>query len=146
MRNIKSIVENLKSKFNTNDPKLLAELLDINIVYIDLNDTWGMYRYIKRNKFIFINNNLDEIKKRFVLAHELGHAILHTKNNCFYLKHNTYTKVSSFEIEANKFAIELILSDNDLLEIKDMNFNLEQMACYFRVPLELLEFKFNHKI
>ena len=37
----------------------------------------GMYRVIKRNRFIFLNNSLDENMLRIVCAHELGHDQLH---------------------------------------------------------------------
>jgi len=144
--NIKVLVNHLIDKFNTNDPFSLSEHLNINIIYTDLKNIWGMYRYIKRNSFIFINNNISDIEKRFVLSHELGHAILHTKNNCFYLKHNTFMKVSTFENEANDFAAELLITNEDIKEAIDKQFSIEQMACYFEVPLELVEFKFNHKI
>ncbi|MBU5308432.1 ImmA/IrrE family metallo-endopeptidase [Clostridioides mangenotii] len=144
--NIKVLVNHLIDKFNTNDPFSLSEHLNINIIYTDLKNIWGMYRYIKRNSFIFINNNISDIEKRFVLSHELGHAILHTKNNCFYLKHNTFMKVSTFENEANEFAAELLITNEDIKEAIDKQFSIEQMACYFEVPLELVEFKFNHKI
>nr|WP_312985954.1 ImmA/IrrE family metallo-endopeptidase [Clostridioides sp.] len=142
--NIKVLVNHLIGKFNTNDPFSLSEHLNINIIYTDLKNTWGMYRYIKRNSFIFINNNISEIEKRFVLSHELGHAILHTKNNCFYLKHNTFMKVSTFENEANEFAAELLINDKDIKDLQNIQFNLEQMACYFQVPIELVEYKFKN--
>lgn len=144
--NIKILVNHLVDKFNTNDPFLLSEYLDINITYTDLKNTWGMYRYIKRNSFIFINNNISEIEKRFVLSHELGHAILHTKNNCFYLRHNTFMKVSTFENEANEFAAELLITDENIQEALDKQFSIEQMACCLNVPKELVEYKCNHKI
>lgn len=139
--NIKSLVTYLSNKFSTNNPKLLAEHLNINIIYADLNNTWGMYRYIKRNKFIFINNNLNDTSKRFVLSHELGHALMHTKSNCFYLKHNTFIKVSTFENEANEFAAELLITDEDIKDALEKRFSIDQMACYFEVPKELVEFK-----
>lgn len=142
--NIKSLIIYLTNKFNTNDPKLLAEYLNINIIYTDLKNTWGMYRYIKRNKFIFINNNLSDTSKRFVLSHELGHAIMHTRNNCFYLKHNTFMKVSSFETEANEFAAELLISDGDIQDAMEKLFTTEQMASYFEVPKELVGYKYNN--
>lgn len=55
-------------------------------------------------------------------------------------------KVSTFENEANDFAAELLITNEDIKEAIDKQFSIEQMACYFEVPLELVEFKFNHKI
>lgn len=142
MGDIKKTVNQLINKYNSNDLYELASFLDINIINMELGSSLGMYRYIKRNKFIFLNNNLDEITKRFVLAHELGHAILHTKNNCFYLKHNTFIKINYFEVEANKFAAEILIDDEELETCIENGYTIEQMASYFQVPIGLVEYKF----
>ncbi|MFQ8777280.1 MAG: ImmA/IrrE family metallo-endopeptidase [Roseburia sp.] len=56
------------------------------------------------------------------MAHELGHAILHRKENCYFIRNkNTVTLNSKNEIEANKFAMELLISDEVLLEYQDCN-------------------------
>lgn len=141
MGDIKKTVIKLVNKYHSKDLYELASFLDINIISMDLGSSLGMYRYVKRNKFIFLNNSLDEITKRFVLAHELGHAVLHTKTNCFYLKHNTFSKVSTFEIEANVFAAELLIDDEELQSCIKNGFTKEQMASYFKVTIELINYK-----
>jgi Zn-dependent peptidase ImmA (M78 family) len=50
------------------------------------------------------------------------------------------------ENEANEFAAELLITDREIKEALEKQFSMEQMACYFEVPLELIEYKFNHKI
>lgn len=143
-KDIKKLVLKLTKKFDTNNPEIIANSLGIEIITHNLGSTWGMYRNIKRNKFIFVNNKLSDNERKFVLAHELGHAIMHSKNNCFYLKHNTFMKVSNFEIEANKFAAELLISDNDIKDATERHFNIDQMGAYFEVPKDILEYKFNN--
>ena len=54
--NIKKIVSNLIKKYNTNDPYILANYLDIEVIEHDLASAYGMYKLVKRNKFIFLNN------------------------------------------------------------------------------------------
>ena len=82
--NIPKIVSSLIKKYNTRDPYSLAQYLNIEIIEYNLSNAYGMYRLVKRNKFIFINNNLDDTTKKFVLAHELGHAVLHRTSPGFY--------------------------------------------------------------
>ena len=100
-----------------------------------------MYKYINKNKVVFINNRLSDEVKKFVLAHELGHAVLHTKNNCFYLKHNTFVKTNYFEVEANIFAAELLINNEELEICIENGYTIEQIASYFQVPKELVEYK-----
>ena len=72
--------------------------------------------YLKRNKCIWINENLEGNERLFVMAHELGHAILHPRENCYFIKHKTLFLNSRKEQEANKFAIDLLIPDDILIE------------------------------
>ena len=146
MRNIKSIVSKLIRIYKTNNVYEICSQLNIKIYKSHLKSIKGYFLNISESMSIVIDYNLNEHEERCVIAHELGHVMLHKHSNICYLKNYTYSNTNKLENQANKFAAELMVSDNDLLEIKEMNFNLEQMACYFRVPLELLEFKFNSKI
>jgi Zn-dependent peptidase ImmA (M78 family) len=39
-----------------------------------------------------------------VIAHELGHVMLHRSSNIYYLKNYTYSNTNKLENEANEFA------------------------------------------
>ena len=92
-RYIKKLIENLKRKYNTNCPYELASYLGIKIIIEPLGKSWGMYMYLNKTRTIFINSILNDYEKRFVLAHEIGHAILHTKTSCFFSGTYSYNKI-----------------------------------------------------
>lgn len=139
--NVKECVSIVKRKAKTNDVFELVDYFNIEVIETDLGvSTLGMYRYIKRNKFIFLNNDLEHYQKKFVLAHELGHAILHSDLNCFFLEKKTLYLKNKFEIEANKFAVELLVSDDDLKELE--GYTIEQMSAILNIPSDLLKYKF----
>lgn len=139
--NVKEYVSIIRKKAKTDDVFELVDYFNINVIETDLgSSTLGMYRYIKRNKFIFLNNDLEHYQKKFVLAHELGHAILHSDLNCFFLEKKTLYLKNKFEIEANKFAVELLVSDNDLKELE--GYTIEQMSAILNIPSDLLKYKF----
>lgn len=138
---IKERVSIIKKKYKTDNLFDLVDFLNIELIEMDLgSSTSGMYRYIKRNKFIFLNNNLDYNQKKIVLAHEIGHAILHSNLNCFFLEKKTLYIKNKFEIEANKFAVELLVDDKDLENLK--SYTLEQMSAILNIPADLLIYKF----
>lgn len=141
---INKLIKKLIRKYKTTNPYDLASCLNVLIFEVELKSTLGMYRYINKTRTIFINSNLSDEVKRFVLAHELGHAILHTKENCFYLRYNTFIKTSTYEVEANKFAAELLIDDKEFKSNIEKGFTAGQLASYFEVPEELIEYKFKN--
>lgn len=116
--NIKLRVKNLEKKYGTRDPYKLCKRLKINIIYMDLGEIKGIYKKVVTNKFIVINENLDKFCQKVVLAHELGHAILHHSKEIQALKdYDLFPRFSNqIEVEANTFAAELLIDgdfDND---------------------------------
>ena len=111
--NIKLRVKNLEKKYGTKDPYKLCKRLKINIIYMDLGEIKGIYKKVVTNKFIVINENLDKFCQKVVLAHELGHAILHHSKEIQALKdYDLFPRFSNqIEIEANTFAAELLIDD-----------------------------------
>lgn len=135
---IKSKVENLYTKHGTRDPFELASCLNIIVTFWDLHkDINGFYQYEKRNRFIFINNSIKHEMKSIVCAHELGHAVLHTKTSTPYTKSNTWLSVNKIEREANRFAAELLIPDDSF---KESN-NIYDIASIHNVPVELVRLK-----
>ena len=111
--NIKLRVKNLEKKYGTRDPYKLCKRLKINIIYMDLGEIKGIYKKVVTNKFIVINENLDKFCQKVVLAHELGHAILHHSKEIQALKdYDLFLRYTNqIEIEANTFAAELLIDD-----------------------------------
>ncbi|WP_346208370.1 ImmA/IrrE family metallo-endopeptidase [Caldifermentibacillus hisashii] len=116
MANFQEEISKLVKKHDTNDPFKLARSLGIVILFYDLGQTYGFFRTYKRVKTIVINNQLDEWLKRYVCAHELGHAIIHSDLNTAFLKKNTFYSIGRIEREANEFAVNLLLYDKNLEE------------------------------
>ena len=115
-KDIKKLVSYYVKKYNTRNPFELAEYLNIQVQIGSLGSRAGCYMFLKNHKCIFLNESLHENEKNMVMAHELGHAILHRKENCYFIKNKTLLLTSKNEIEANKFAIELLISDEFLTE------------------------------
>ena len=125
MQDIKKIVNYYKRKYNTSDPFEIADRLNILYQFGDLKYE-GCYVFLKNHRYIFLNRNLSYHDKQLVMAHELGHAILHRKENCYFIRNKTLLLNSKNEIEANKFAMELLISDEVLLEYQDCT--IDQVA------------------
>ena len=139
---VKKSVSNLKKKFKTTNIFELIDFLNIEVIETDLGSkTLGMYRTIKRNKFIFLNNNLDYIEKKFILAHELGHAVLHSSVNCFFLENNSFFVKNKIEKEANQFSAELLIDDVELKDLLCSSYTTAQIAAIMEVPENLILYK-----
>lgn len=103
-------VKQLIKKHKTNNPFEIAEKLNIIVHLLPMCDEInGFYKFEKRNRFIIINDNLSYEMQHFVCAHELGHAILHTRANTPFLRNNTFYPINRIEVEANRFAVLLLL-------------------------------------
>lgn len=138
---IKEKVRKIKVSYGTNNPFELCEKLGIWVYMVPLGKTQGHYTYAKRKKVFFINENLSEVEKYFCCAHELGHALLHTKSNVYFNSSNTFFVQNKFEKQANEFAAELLI-DNDILE-KFEGYSLEKISECTSIDIKYLNLKFN---
>ena len=140
---IRKEIEKLYKKYKTKDPKELCSYLDIKIIYENLGSINGYFQSSCRIKIIHLNTNLEENFSRFVLAHELGHAILHEKLNLMFLETNTFDLKDKYERQANIFAAELLLDDTLKNIYYESNCTVNEIACIEKVPVELVKYKFN---
>ena len=129
----------LISKYKTNNRQEIAQELGIIILFEPLGEINGYYNTAFRQKFIHINNTLAESKQKFTIAHELGHALLHPKANTPFLRDNTLFSINKLEIEANKFAVDLLITDEAIAEVKHLT--LDQMANYFGINKNLIKLR-----
>jgi len=96
-------------KHRTNNPFEIAKNRNIIIRYFPLGQTLGFYMKNVRHQVITINSDIEDYLKKFVCAHELGHAILHKDENTPFLHKNTLFSKDKIEREANEFAVHLLL-------------------------------------
>ena len=76
------------------------------------------------------------------MAHELGHAIMHRKLNCYFIRNKTLLLDSKIETEANTFAVNLLIPDETIIEIIDnRNCTLEYMSRVLGYNQKLIELR-----
>ena len=129
----------LVRKYGTRDPFRIADALGISVVRIPLNGIRGFYQYVKRCKIIYIADDLSEADARFVCAHELGHTLLHRGYNRIFMDTHTYFPTNRYEVEANRFAVDLLYDDDDLRFFLD--YPIQLAADYMGVSVELAEYR-----
>lgn len=137
--NIRKRIVYLKRKYKTNNPFDISSNLGIGIFLENLGTIDGYYNKQLRMKQIHINQNLPEHMQLFTCAHELGHALLHPNANTPFLRKYTELSVDKLEVEANKFAVELLISDEILNEYRE--FTTEQLARLFGYHIKLIELR-----
>ena len=129
-----------RRKFNTSDPFKLADALGIEVMICDIGSRLGCYMYLKRSKCIWINESLEGNERTFVMAHEVGHAILHPKENCYFLRNQTLLN-TKIEREANTFAVEFLIPDDVILEAKANGYTVDQLSRILGYEKELIELR-----
>jgi len=106
----------LVSRHETRNPFQIAKELGIIIIFAPLNNIRGFYQYANRCHIIYINQDLEERDACFVCAHELGHYFIHKGVNRIFMDNHTQFVMNRYEVEADRFAAELLFDDLDLQE------------------------------
>lgn len=139
-------VKSLVKKFKTRDPFIIARELGIIVKYKYLSDSFpkGLFKKILNRKFIILNMSRisDENELRIIMAHELGHAILHSNNSDFFMHDHSFYYRGKFEKEANEFAAELLIDINKIDNLHIPNCSIYQLAAFYSVPTDFIKIKF----
>ena len=122
---IKRKADFLAQKYRTRNPFDIIQGLNVILVFAPLVGTRAFYQYFQRNNLIYINENLSEHEKTFECAHEMGHMFLQ-KANAIFMDTRTSFNTNRFEIEADTFAMNLLLSDDVLREYHE--YSIEQLS------------------
>ena len=145
---LSKVGSNLVKRYGTRDPFRIAKELGIEVLFCDdFGPLKGMYRVIKRNRFIFINKDLSPQMQRIVCAHELGHDQLHrnlAKGNSLQ-EFMLYDMATKPEYEANIVAAEILLDTDELLEyVYEYGYTSEQIARAMHTDINLVALKIAH--
>ena len=136
---IKKKADYLARKYQTRNPFEILRGLNAILVFVPLVGTRAFYQYFQRNNIIYINENLSQHEQIFECAHEMGHMILHKKANAIFMDTRTYFNTNKFEIEADTFAMDLLISDDDLKEYP--NYTTEQLSRFLGYEKRLIELR-----
>ena len=143
---IYDIVQDIMNKSKETDPFRIAEAHGIFIRYDELGKLLGMYTIMQKCRFIIINKNLPYIWKRIVCAHELGHDTLHRHIAASRaLQEFGYIDLTSKpEYEANIFAAELLINDDDVISLAQEKHDFGHIAAELNIEPNFLALKFRN--
>lgn len=129
----------------TRNPHKIAKELGIEVMYCPFKAQKGAYKVIMRNRFMFVKDDLNPVTESIVLLHELGHDTLHrdeaTKIGGFKEFNIFDIRDSRMEYEANVFASQIAIPDDDFLELAEQGYDIEQIARALRSDINLVALK-----
>lgn len=136
---IKRKVNQLVRLFGTRDPFEMIKGMNVILVFYPLEGVRGFYQYFKRNNIIYIDESLSRHDQQFVCAHELGHMFLHKRSNALFMDTRTHFNTSKYEMEADKFAVNLLISDSIFEEYPD--YSVDQLSRLLGYDKKLIELR-----
>ena len=147
-KQLSEVGERLVRRCGTRDPFEIARQLGIEVLLCpDFGSMKGMYRVIKRNRFIFLNRDLTPQMHRIVCAHELGHDQLHrdlAKTGALQ-EFMLYDMTTKPEYEANIVAAEILLDTDEVLDyVYHYGYTSEQIAKAMDTDINLVALKVAH--
>ena len=135
-------VQSKIKKSRTRNPFTIAEDNGIMLIFdSNLNKMKGMYTIIKRNRIIIINDNMPERMQQMVCAHELGHDALHRQFAKDLREFMLYDMKSRPEYEANMYAADLLLDDEEIMELAKCGYDMQQVAGMLNTDINLIGLK-----
>ncbi|MCK9457450.1 MAG: ImmA/IrrE family metallo-endopeptidase [Candidatus Ozemobacteraceae bacterium] len=134
----------LINKHKTRNSAKIAENLGIKIYYrSNFTDLLGMYTVVQRQRCIFLNNNLGYEDSQIVIAHEIGHDLIHRRmaQNSGHKEFMLFDLNSRPEYEANAFAAHILLDEKEIEPLITDGVSLEAAAKQLNTNINLLSIK-----
>ncbi len=136
----------LKKRYGEQDPFRLCGAMGILLLQqpMGTHETAikGFFMRCKRISSITINSDLPEVIQRIIVAHELGHAVIHQHGGIHaFHEVSLFDQTADLEREANLFAAELLLEDDTVLDVLRQGTTFFDAAAQLAVPAQMLDFK-----
>lgn len=132
----------------------IADIMGATIRYKPLDDNLSgmVQRNDDKTAIIGINSSHADVRKRFSIAHEIGHLVLHDdehlhvdeelRSNVQFRNEYSSLGVDDREIEANQFAAEILMPEQillkDVAKLKDNSPEvvIEELAKLYDVSIQ----------
>jgi len=144
MKPDRQLTADLIREYGTRDPFQIAFLMDVAVKFINTRRQKGLCAVFDGYPFIFINQNLSEQMQRMTCAHELGHILLHKDilaGNVPLLEYELFDIRNSTEYEANVFAADLLIDEDELQELVTEGGDVVSIASALDINVNLLLIK-----
>ncbi len=112
---IRRTAERLRRACGSGRPRALAEYLCVPVRYFPLGGLNGFYTVLLGQPFIALHEDLEPGLEAAVLAHELGHHLLHrtlADGSLLLTDYGLFLKENRLEYEANVFACHFLIPDD----------------------------------
>ncbi|WP_028042127.1 ImmA/IrrE family metallo-endopeptidase [Candidatus Stoquefichus massiliensis] len=131
------------NQYHTNNVRELIDYCNISIQYCDtLNKECDSSLFVlNKQAYITLKTDLNPLYENFLLAHELGHYIIHYDDHMsfsFLMK----TRKNALEREANEFACRLLLKDINIKEVENIEFIVQEKGIPLQIWYTVHEFIF----
>jgi Zn-dependent peptidase ImmA (M78 family) len=108
-------------EYKTNDPVELCEKIGVIVLEKQLPDLiFGLAYAPLGQPFVVLQPELEPPFRNFVIAHELGHHLLHPNVVTFFVEENTFFRLGKIEWEAHLFAICILSKSAERLDIPSL--------------------------
>lgn len=139
------IADHLIRSYGTRDADRLAAALGIIVMPRHFKHQKGVYKVISRNRYIFIKDDLHPAMRSIVLLHEIGHDQLHRKEAVSaggFQEFDIFNMADHvMEYEANMFAAQIALPDEEMLEYILGGYNVAEIARMMHSDINLVALK-----
>ena len=141
-------VEQLIRQYDETNVARLCRAMGVTVLFSPMGNfdgaCKGFYLSQSRKQVIMVNSHLSEDLQAIIMAHELGHAVLHRRASGIRTFHDfvMFDETSQYEFEANIFAADLLMPDEEVLSLLNDDISFFAAASALQVPPELLDFKF----
>lgn len=138
-------VRSLARRYQSCDPFALLDSLNVVVRESDgFSQLKGFCFFANRTYYVVLNASLGKEERRIAAAHELAHIVLHKRElQMAPMKDSQlYDMTSRAEYEANLFAADLLISDQDVdILSKDDDMDYFNMCRALDVTPDLMSFK-----
>lgn len=142
MRRIIEAAEKTLKKYGGRDIFETAENSGANVWFRSLGGLKGFYICENGSRYIVVNEELDDVLKKVVCAHELGHDTLHRELSVGGIREGTlFLDTNKTEREANLFAACVLVSDEEILEATSCHADIASVSSTLNLPPEIISYK-----
>lgn len=136
MQNVIDKANKIAREYGANLDRI-AEGLGLNVMFDKLEGRLKEY-YVHGS--IVINDDLPRSEKKELIAHAVGHHVLHAGNH-LAMQRRVYSFGNYHEKQANVFAACLLIPINNLMKLIADKARIDEIAEYFDVREELVRLR-----